>query len=99
LSRRVASAGLQQHKLALTLTKQEFDVTYFRQNSSIKFAISATSIGDGINATANVIVNAYGERPISFNFYLCEVLGGALCPLPKYNFTGRLGLKLVLWLP
>jgi hypothetical protein len=24
---------------------------------------------------------------------VCDVLGGALCPLPNYNFTGRLGLK------
>jgi len=92
------SAALQ-HKLTLTLTKQDFDVTYFWQYSSIKFAISATSIGDGINATANVLVNAYGERLISFNFYLCEALGGARCPLPKYNLTGRFGFQLVSWLP
>ena len=52
--------------------RHEFDVTYFRQNSSITFPISATSIGDSINSTANTLANS--EPPTSFNSAVRSVL-------------------------
>ena len=38
--------------------------------------------------TANLLLNVYGMHPVNFTVDLCSILGGALCPLPMYNFTG-----------
>ena len=51
---------------------------------------NSTSIGDGVNAAANIPVNAHGERPISS----CEVLSGPLYPLPRNIHTSGLGFKI-----
>jgi hypothetical protein len=41
-----------------------------------------------INVTANLFLNVYGMHPFNVTINLCSILGGALCPLPMYNFTG-----------
>lgn len=41
-----------------------------------------------VNVTANVFINVYGMRPFNLTIDLCDLLHGALCPLPTYNFTG-----------
>ncbi|PVF97478.1 hypothetical protein CPB86DRAFT_807244 [Serendipita vermifera] len=70
------------------LIVQEFDIQYFRNNQSIAFALAATNRASDLNATANVILNAYGLTPLNYTFDLCNVLQGQLCPLPEYSVKG-----------
>lgn len=39
---------------------KEFDVTYFKANQSIGFTLSATNLASNLNASANIMFNAYG---------------------------------------
>jgi len=73
---------------ARTLLIQKFDVAYFASNSSVSFNISASSVEPNVNVTANLLLNVYGMHPVNLTLDLCNLLGGALCPLPMYNFTG-----------
>jgi hypothetical protein len=41
-----------------------------------------------VNVTANLFLNVYGMKPVNLTLDFCNILGGALCPLPQYNFTG-----------
>ena len=41
-----------------------------------------------INVSANLFLNVYGMNPLNVTLDLCNLLNGALCPLPMYNFTG-----------
>ena len=66
---------------------------YFAANQSIFFNISAASV-DAVNVTASLLVNVYGMQPINLTIDLCTILGGALCPLPTYNFQGSQTLQL-----
>lgn len=34
------------------------------------------------------MINVYGKQLLNLTLDLCAVFGGALCPLPTYNFTG-----------
>ena len=43
---------------------------------------------------ANLLLNVYGMHPVNITVDLCSILGGALCPLPMYNFTGSASLPL-----
>ncbi|THH04771.1 hypothetical protein EW145_g5276 [Phellinidium pouzarii] len=73
---------------------QQFDIIYFAANQSIFFNVSAASVQDNVNVTANLLVNVYGLKPINITIDLCNILSGALCPLPTYNFTGSETLPL-----
>ena len=42
----------------------------------------------GVNVSANLALSVYGLSPVNITLDLCNLLGGALCPLPMYNFTG-----------
>lgn len=44
--------------------------------------------------TANLLLNVYGLNPINVTLDLCNILGGALCPLPVYNFAGSDSISL-----
>jgi len=85
----------------------QLDVTYYNQNQSIFFNITAASVvrptasfswlfspakstaqSPHLNVSANVLVNVYGMTPFNLTLDLCEILGGALCPLPEYTFRG-----------
>jgi len=44
--------------------------------------------------TANLLLNVYGMHPVNITVDLCSILGGALCPLPMYNFTGSDSIQL-----
>ncbi|GLB37155.1 putative integral to membrane protein [Lyophyllum shimeji] len=77
-----------------TLLIQQFDVAYFAKNQSISFNISAASVQANVNVTANLLLNVYGIRAINITLDLCHILGGALCPLPMYNFTGSDSISL-----
>lgn len=78
----------------IALLVQQFDITYFAANSSVFFNISASSVDPNINATANLLVNIYGMQPVNISIDLCDQFGGALCPLPQYNFNGSETLAL-----
>jgi hypothetical protein len=47
-----------------------------------------------VNVTANLLLNVYGLNPVNITLDLCDILGGALCPLPMYNFTGSDSISL-----
>ncbi|KAF7315349.1 TRP-N domain-containing protein [Mycena indigotica] len=71
-----------------TLLIQQFDLTYFAQNQSIFFDIAAASVQKNLNVSANIVLNAYGMTLVNITVDLCSILGGALCPLPTYQFNG-----------
>ncbi|KAF8070229.1 hypothetical protein FPV67DRAFT_1486684 [Lyophyllum atratum] len=77
-----------------TLLIQQFDVAYVAKNQSISFNISAASVQANVNVTANLLLNVYGIRAINVTLDLCNIFGGALCPLPMYNFTGSDSISL-----
>ncbi|KAI4528653.1 TRP-domain-containing protein [Schizophyllum commune Loenen D] len=72
----------------VALNVQQFDIEYIAHNSTIFFNVSASTVEENLYASANLLVNAYGIKPINITIDLCDVLGGALCPLPQYNFVG-----------
>ncbi|KAF8197904.1 hypothetical protein BJ912DRAFT_952525 [Pholiota molesta] len=71
-----------------TLLIQRFELAYFPANNSVSFNVSAASVQANVNVTANLLLNVYGMNPVNVTLDLCGILGGALCPLPMYNFTG-----------
>lgn len=71
-----------------SLLVQQFDIAFFPKNQSVAFNISAASVKENVNVTANLFLNVYGMNPVNFTLDLCHVLNGALCPLPTYNFVG-----------
>ncbi|KAJ7497191.1 hypothetical protein FB451DRAFT_1210438 [Mycena latifolia] len=77
-----------------TLLIQQFDVKYFAQNQSIFFDISAASVEANVNVSANILVNVYGITAVNVTIDLCNILAGALCPLPQYNFVGSQAISL-----
>ncbi|KAF9461326.1 hypothetical protein BDZ94DRAFT_1221694 [Collybia nuda] len=77
-----------------TLLIQQFDVAYFSANQSVVFNISAASVEANVYVNANLLLNVYGMNPVNVTLDLCEILGGALCPLPKYNFVGSDSISL-----
>ncbi|KAJ7703307.1 hypothetical protein B0H17DRAFT_1003879 [Mycena rosella] len=77
-----------------TLLIQQFDVKYFAANTSIFFDISAASVEANVTVSANILVNVYGITAVNVTIDLCDILAGALCPLPMYNFVGSQVLSL-----
>ncbi|KAJ2930285.1 hypothetical protein H1R20_g6833, partial [Candolleomyces eurysporus] len=71
-----------------TLLISRFEVAYFAHNQSVSFNVSAASVQPDVNVTANLFLNVYGMKPVNLTLDFCNILGGALCPLPMYNFTG-----------
>ncbi|KAK7057257.1 TRP-domain-containing protein [Favolaschia claudopus] len=76
-----------------TLLIQQFDVSYMQQNNSITFDIVAQSVSN-VSVSANILVNVYGLTPVNTTVDLCDLLGGALCPLPQVSFNGSQSLPL-----
>ncbi|KAJ8077113.1 hypothetical protein PM082_001541 [Marasmius tenuissimus] len=72
-----------------SLLIQQFDVTYFAANRSVSFNITASSVLPDIAVSANLLLNVYGMKPVNLTLDLCNVLGGALCPLPIHEFQGH----------
>ncbi|KAJ6557200.1 hypothetical protein B0H10DRAFT_2121062 [Mycena sp. CBHHK59/15] len=77
-----------------SLLIQQFDVKYTAHNQSISFDISAQSVESNINVSANILLNIYGLTPINITVDLCNILAGALCPLPMYDFNGSDSISL-----
>lgn len=72
----------------IAILVSDFDVTYYPSNSTLEFDLSAASIQDNLNVSVALSVNAYGIGVFDVNIALCEIAGGILCPLPKYQFSG-----------
>ncbi|KAI9061654.1 TRP-domain-containing protein [Trametes sanguinea] len=77
-----------------SLLIQQFDIAYFAKNQSIVFNVSAASVVPNTNVKANLFLNVYGMQPINVTLDICHLFGGALCPLPLYNFTGSDSISL-----
>ncbi|KAF9051023.1 TRP-domain-containing protein [Hymenopellis radicata] len=77
-----------------SLLVQQFDIIYYNNNQSIFFNVSASSVEENVNVTASLLLNVYGIKPVNITIDLCDILGGALCPLPMYNFVGSDTLSL-----
>ncbi|KAI0312573.1 hypothetical protein OF83DRAFT_1066962 [Amylostereum chailletii] len=73
---------------------QQFDVAYFPSNNSVVFNISAASVQSNVNVSANLYLNVYGIQPVNLTIDICNLLDGALCPLPIYDFVGSESLAL-----
>ncbi|KAF8813930.1 TRP-domain-containing protein [Phlegmacium glaucopus] len=71
-----------------TLLVQRFEIAYFPHNTSVVFNLSISSVQANVNVSANLFLNVYGMNPVNVTLDLCNLLNGALCPLPMYNFTG-----------
>lgn len=69
-------------------------LTLYPNNQTVFFELAAASLANDVNATVAIHVDAYGLGVIDFNLDLCSVAGGALCPLPTYQFNGE---KAQLW--
>ncbi|KZT11047.1 TRP-domain-containing protein [Laetiporus sulphureus 93-53] len=67
---------------------EQLYIEYYPANNSIFFNVSAASVLDNLNVTANLYLNDYGAQPINYTLDICSLFGGFLCPLPQYNFTG-----------
>jgi hypothetical protein len=68
---------------------EEFGITYHRPNQSVTFSFSLASVESNLNVSANIYANAYGMDLINQTINLCDLLAGALCPLPEFNFSGE----------
>jgi len=73
---------------AKAILVNEFDIAYWRANESATFSISAASVEDNLDISANIYANAYGRDILNLTIDLCSYLQGVLCPLPMINFTG-----------
>jgi hypothetical protein len=47
-----------------------------------------------VNVSANLFLNVYGMHPVNLTLDICQLLNGALCPLPVYVFNGTETLAL-----
>ncbi|KAI0743726.1 TRP-domain-containing protein [Daedaleopsis nitida] len=77
-----------------SLLIEQFDIAYYANNQSIVFNISAASVDPNTNVVANLFLNVYGMQPLNISIDICSLFGGALCPLPIYDFKGSDSLSL-----
>nr|GAT57611.1 predicted protein [Mycena chlorophos] len=73
---------------------EDFNLIYFNNNQSIFFNISAASVQTNVSVSANIVLDAYGMTLVNVSVALCDILGGALCPLPTYQFVGSQTISL-----
>ncbi|CAE6421548.1 unnamed protein product [Rhizoctonia solani] len=67
---------------------QELDIRYYKENSSVVFDVTASSLRDDLRVAISLNLIVYGRQPVSLNINLCD-LASAVCPLPLYNFSGQ----------
>jgi hypothetical protein len=58
------------------------------------YRFSSISQQANVNVSANLFLNVYGMNPINLTVDICQLLNGALCPLPVYVFNGSETLAL-----
>lgn len=66
---------------------QELDITYFKENASVVFDVTASSLRSDLKVAIALNLTVYGLQPVSLDLNLCN-LAAAVCPLPLYNFSG-----------
>ncbi|KAF7321286.1 MFS general substrate transporter [Mycena kentingensis (nom. inval.)] len=88
------TSSLSYCKAPESLLIDRFDLTYFAANESIFFNISAASVAKNVSVNANIVLQAYGLGLVNITVDLCDLLGGALCPLPMYHFAGSQTISL-----
>ncbi|KAG8736258.1 hypothetical protein FRC10_009534 [Ceratobasidium sp. 414] len=67
---------------------QQLDITYFRENASVVFDVTASSLSADLRVALALNLTVYGMQPLSLDLNLCN-LASAVCPLPLYNFSGQ----------
>ncbi|CAE6516908.1 unnamed protein product [Rhizoctonia solani] len=67
---------------------QELDIRYYRQNASVVFDVTASSLRNDLRVALALNLTVYGMQPLSLDLNLCQ-LASAVCPLPLYNFSGQ----------
>jgi len=66
---------------------QELDIQYFKENASVVFDVTASSLRSDLKVALALNLTVYGMQPVSLDLNLCN-LASAVCPLPLYNFSG-----------
>ncbi|KAF8598414.1 hypothetical protein BDV93DRAFT_478550, partial [Ceratobasidium sp. AG-I] len=66
---------------------QELDIRYFKENTSVVFDVTASSLRSDLKVALALNLTVYGMQPLSLDLNLCN-LASAICPLPLYNFSG-----------
>ncbi|KEP50351.1 putative integral to membrane protein [Rhizoctonia solani 123E] len=67
---------------------QELDIRYYRENASVVFDVTASSLRNDLRVALALNLTVYGMQPLSLDLNLCQ-LASAVCPLPLYNFSGQ----------
>ncbi|KAF8687077.1 ML-like domain, partial [Rhizoctonia solani] len=67
---------------------QELDIRYYKENASVVFDVTASSLRDDLRVSLSLNLTVYGMQPVSLDLNLCD-LASAVCPLPLYNFSGQ----------
>lgn len=62
---------------------------FFPDNQTLEFDLTAASVQDNLNVSLAININAYDLGIINADINLCDLLGGILCPLPQYEFSGE----------
>ncbi|KAJ1304921.1 hypothetical protein OPQ81_006055 [Rhizoctonia solani] len=66
---------------------QELDIRYYKENASVVFDVTASSLRNDLRVALALNLTVYGMQPVSLDLNLCD-LASAVCPLPLYNFSG-----------
>ncbi|CAE6517855.1 unnamed protein product [Rhizoctonia solani] len=67
---------------------QELDIRYYKENASVVFDVTASSLRSDLRVALALNLTVYGMQPVSLDLNLCD-LASAVCPLPLYNFSGQ----------
>ncbi|KAH7339963.1 ML-like domain-containing protein [Rhizoctonia solani] len=67
---------------------QELDIRYYKENASVVFDVTASSLRSDLRVALALNLTVYGMQPLSLDLNLCD-LASAVCPLPLYNFSGQ----------
>jgi hypothetical protein len=73
----------------IALIVSKLDLHFYPGNQTLEFDLTAASIQNNLNVSIALNINAYGLGLINAEINLCDFLGGALCPLPQYEFSGE----------
>ena len=66
----------------------DLNLQFYPGNNTLEFSLQAESTQDDLNVSISLNVNAYGLGLFNVDIDLCDIAGGILCPLPRYEFSG-----------
>lgn len=64
------------------------DLKYDGNQQEFSFSLEVSSLESKANLDVSLTLYIYGENFVGMDLDLCTIMGGALCPIPSYNFTG-----------